>query len=98
MKRTLAHYVKHVFPVVEGIDSPSEDDRASSIHGNYVSKKTFLTIVEIVGTALKVMAKHPQLTTDAGEQADDNSEPEVDESVGSEHLQSYRVSARIIFA
>ena len=28
VKRTLAHYVKHVFPVVEGIDSPSEDDRA----------------------------------------------------------------------
>ena len=68
----------------------------SSIHGNYVSKKTFSTIFEIVGTALKAMAKCPWLTTDAGEQADDdNSEPELDELVGSEHLQSSRVSARI---
>ena len=59
-------------------------------------RKTFSTIVEIVGTALKAMAKCPRLTTDSGEQADDdNSEPEVDELVGSEHLQSSRVSARI---
>ena len=42
------------------------------------------------------MAKRPRLTTDAGEQADgDNLEPELDELVGSEHLQSSRASARI---
>lgn len=28
VKRSLAHYVKHVLPVVEGIDPPSEDNRA----------------------------------------------------------------------
>ena len=50
-----------------------------------VKEKHFPTIVEIVGTAIKaIIAKHPWLTTDAGEQADDNnSEPEVDELVGS---------------
>jgi len=28
VKRSLAHYVKHVLPMVEGIDPPSEDNRA----------------------------------------------------------------------
>lgn len=28
IKRSLTHYVKHVLPILEGIDPPGEDDRA----------------------------------------------------------------------
>ena len=48
---------------------------------------------------LDLIARRPQLSTDAGEQADnDNLEPKLDELVGSEHLQSSRESARCMHA